>query len=107
MLVWLSGDMCVIGNKNEPGSNVEERINVISVVLPPDQTGKAVVRFEKTLKRVNADQADPPQTFVATMAYEFKPSMRGREKDLIVNPLGFKVTSYRVDAEMVQKGSPS
>jgi type IV secretion system protein VirB8 len=78
------------------GAGTQERINVISVVLPPDQTGKAVVRFEKTVKRVNADQADPPQTFVATMAYEFKPSMRGREKDLIMNPLGFKVTSYRV-----------
>ena len=73
-------------------------------LLPPDQVGKAVVRFEKLVKRVNADQAEPPQTFVATMAFEFRPSMRGREKDLIENPLGFKVTAYRVDAEIGSQG---
>lgn len=87
------------------GAAVEERIKVISVVLPPDQSGKAVVRFEKTIKQQNADQADPPQTFVATMGYEFKPSMKGREKDLIENPLGFKVTSYRVDPEIGTPGA--
>jgi type IV secretion system protein VirB8 len=86
------------------GPGVEERIKVISVVLPPDQVGKAVIRFEKLVKRVNADQAEPPQTFVATMAFEFRPSMRGREKDLIENPLGFKVTAYRVDAEIASPG---
>ena len=26
--------------------------------------------------------------------------MKGQEKDLIQNPLGYKVTSYRVDAEI-------
>lgn len=86
------------------GPGVEERVKVISVVLPPDQVGKAVVRFEKLVKRVNADQAEPPQTFVATMAFEFRPSVRGREKDLIENPLGFKVTAYRVDAEIGSQG---
>ena len=64
------------------------------------------MRFDRIAKRTNADQPDPPQTFVATMAYEFKPSMRGREKDLIQNPLGFKVTSYRVDAELGGQGGP-
>ena len=88
------------------GAATEERVKVISVVLPPDQVGKAVVRFDRIAKRTNADQPDPPQTFVATMAYEFKPSMRGREKDLIQNPLGFKVTSYRVDAELGGQGGP-
>jgi len=34
------------------------------------------------------------------MAYEYKPSMFGREKDLIRNPMGYRVTAYRVDGEL-------
>lgn len=82
------------------GAGVERRIKVLSVTLPPDETGKAVVRFERTEKRVEADTADLPQTFVATLAYEYKPGMRGKEADLIENPLGYKVTAYRADAEI-------
>lgn len=87
------------------GPHTEERIKIISVVLPPDSSGKAVIRFEKLTRRLNADQAGTAQTFVATMGYEFKPSMRGKEKDLLQNPLGFKVTSYRVDAELGAQGA--
>lgn len=86
------------------GPGTEERVKIISVVIPPDNAGKAVIRFEKSIKRTNAEQFDPPQTYVATMAYEFKPTMRGREKDLLQNPLGFKVTSYRVDIEIGGQG---
>ena len=87
------------------GAGTEERVKIISVVLPPDQTGKAVVRFELITKRNNGEGALPARSFVATMAYEFKPSMRGREKDLLMNPLGFKVTSYRIDAEVGTPGA--
>jgi type IV secretion system protein VirB8 len=48
--------------------------------------------------------ADPPQYFVATMAYEYKPTMFGKERDLIQNPLGYRVTSYRVDSELAPVG---
>jgi type IV secretion system protein VirB8 len=84
------------------GSGIEMRVNIISVTLPPDETGKAVVRFEKTIKRQEADSVEPPQAFVATLAYSYQPSMFGKEKDLIENPLGFKVTSYRIDSEVAQ-----
>lgn len=88
------------------GSGSEERVKVLSVVLPPDQDGKAVVRFERTTKRAGADTPEPPKTYVATFAFTFKPTMKGTEKDLIENPLGFKVTSYRVDAEIATQGAP-
>jgi type IV secretion system protein VirB8 len=86
------------------GAGVEERIKVISVVLPPDQVGKAVVRYEKATRRQGADVTEPPTTYVATLAYEFKTTSRGKEKDLIDNPWGFKVTSYRVDTEIAAQG---
>src|SRR5450755_2601659 len=83
------------------GASVEMRVRVLSVTLAADDGGtKAVVRFERNLKRAEAEGLDPPQFFVATIAFEYKPSMVGRERDLIQNPLGYRVLSYRVDAEV-------
>jgi type IV secretion system protein VirB8 len=83
------------------GAGIEMRVRVLSVTLANDDAGsKAVIRFEKTTKRTEADSADAPQYFVSTIAFEYKPSMTGREKDLIQNPLGYRVLSYRVDAEV-------
>jgi type IV secretion system protein VirB8 len=65
-----------------------------------------VIRFERTLKRVEAEGVEAPQYFVATIAFEYKPSMVGREKDLIQNPLGYRVLSYRVDAEVATAAQP-
>ncbi len=77
------------------------RVKVLSVTLAQDEIGtKAVVRFEKTSNRSEADNADAPQYYVATMAFEYKPSMFGKERELIQNPLGYKVTSYRIDSEI-------
>ena len=83
------------------GSGMEWKIKVLSVTLQADAVGlKATVRFEKTPKRTEAETSDPPQYFIATLSYEYRTSMKGQEKDLIQNPLGYKVTSYRVDAEI-------
>lgn len=83
------------------GAGMEMKVKVLSVTLSGDAVGsKAVVRFEKTSRRIQADVAEPPQYFVATMAYEYQPSMFGKERDLIQNPLGYRVTSYRVDSEI-------
>lgn len=83
------------------GASVEMDVKVLSVTLSEDPVGqKAVVRFEKTVRNVQAQRADPPTYWVATLAYEYKPSTFGKERDLIRNPLGYTVTSYRVDAEL-------
>lgn len=82
------------------GPHVEIRTEVRSVTLARDGVStKAVVRFEKTMRRGEGDPGRS-ETFVATMTYEYKPSMLGTERDLIANPLGFRVTTYRVDAEL-------
>ena len=83
------------------GTGIEWRVNVLSVTVHRDAIGqKATVRFEKTAKRTDAHTFEAPQYFIATVAFEYHQSMRGQEKDLIQNPLGYKVTSYRVDAEI-------
>lgn len=82
------------------GASVEMDVKVLSVTLAQDPVGsKAVVRFQKTARNVQAQRADPPTYWVATLSYEYQPSMFGKERDLIRNPLGYTVTAYRVDAE--------
>lgn len=85
------------------GASVEEKVKVLSVTISHDQVGtKAVVRFEKTTRRNGSEYADAPQYYVATMAFDYKPSMLGKEEVLIDNPIGFKVSAYRRDSEMTQ-----
>jgi len=84
------------------GKMRELKVSVISVVIAEDKFGrKAVVRYQLEERRIDSGiRMTEPQQFVSTFAFEYKPSMRGKEKDLIENPLGFKVTAYRRDAEM-------
>lgn len=82
------------------GPSTEMRVEVLSVTLPPDTEGRAVVRFEKRVRRLEADYFEPAQTFVATLSFEYRGSMFGKERQLIENPLGYRVTTYRVDAEI-------
>ncbi len=83
------------------GTGMEWRVKVLSVTVNSDAVGlKATVRFEKTAKRTESQTVEPPHYFIATLAYEYRLSMKGHEKDLIQNPLGYKVTGYRVDAEI-------
>jgi type IV secretion system protein VirB8 len=90
------------------GASVEMKVSVLSVQLSHNGIGdQAVVRFAKTTRRIEADASEAPQYFVATIAYEYKPTMAGKEKDLMANPLGYRVTSYRVDSELAPVAAPA
>lgn len=82
------------------GPNVDMRIAVQSVQLAREQgKGRAVVRFERETRSGEGENQVKLETFTASLAYEYQPSMKGTERDLVTNPLGFRVVSYRVDAE--------
>lgn len=90
------------------GAGAEIKVAVLSVQLSQNAAGsQAFVRYAKTMRRIDAETSDLPQYYVATIAYEYKPSMAGREKDLLANPLGFKVTSWRADPEMAPVAAPA
>ena len=61
----------------------------------------AQVRFTKTL-RMPRDNRTVTRGYVATIAYAFKPETKQLLQDVWANPLGFVVTSYRVDAETLE-----
>ena len=81
------------------GPSHELRVKILSVTAPPDNTRNMVVRFERQLHRVNSGPIEPPQSFVATLAFEYHVATTAVEKQLLANPLGFRVVGYRLDAE--------
>jgi type IV secretion system protein VirB8 len=81
------------------GANTERRIRILSTTLPPGEPGRAVIHIERTTLKGGTDSGEPPERFVVTLAYTYKPPVFGRERDAIDNPFGFKVTAYSRDPE--------
>lgn len=79
---------------------VEEYVEIRSVQLPPDQVGRAVIRFEKRTATPGRPGLSSPRVYIATLAYTFVSAPTGSVNSLTLNPLGFKVLAYVVQAEM-------
>lgn len=77
------------------GRNTLITVRIRSVSLLDDNT--AQVRFMRHLERENLQPVE--RDFVATIGFEFRPRVERRLDQVWQNPLGFTVTSYRVDAE--------
>jgi type IV secretion system protein VirB8 len=78
-----------------------ERTTVhINSVITDRKHGVATIRFT-TQRRMN-QRANPdlPRYWIATIAYEYK-ALPMTAQQRYINPLGFRVTSYRKDAENV------
>lgn len=71
------------------------RVKVRSVTVLNDAT--AQIRFTRALEQ--AGMAPVERAFVATVGFRFAPRTERRLEAVWKNPLGFTVTSYRVDAE--------
>jgi type IV secretion system protein VirB8 len=86
------------------GRDQEYAIRIVSVGLSPRAHGgggTAVVRFEKIFRRLDTDQPGTTGRYIATVEYEYHVSPISSERALIANPLGFTVTAYRVDTELM------
>lgn len=80
------------------GSNVRTSVTIVSIV--PNGKGIGTVRFAKTTKRTNETGDGETTHWIATIGYQYvNPSLMS-ESARLTNPLGFNVTSYRVDPEM-------
>lgn len=79
---------------------VEVKINVLSVVLGESAgTKTATVRYDEVTKNLSAKTTDT-QTKVITMSYEYEPNKKMTESERLINPLNFKVLTYRRDFEV-------
>ncbi len=79
----------------------DARIEVVIKSVNQIEPGVAQVRFTRTLRRPR-DTRRVTQSYVATVRYAFRPETRQRLQQVWANPLGFVVTSYRVDAETLE-----
>lgn len=80
---------------NTYGRDVRITVIITSISLLDNNT--AQVRFAR---RREAPGTHPiVRDFVATVGFAFAPRVERRLEDVWRNPLGFRVTSYRVDAE--------
>ena len=74
-------------------------VTVRSITPTPEDSsgGTAVVRFSTQLKHNNGS-VEPLHNWLATIGYTYKDAVMS-SVDRRINPLGFQITSYRVDPE--------
>ena len=78
------------------------RVKLLSIVMigggaNGGSTRGATVRFQRSLYDKNTGQTKPLDSKIATIEFTYKPNLRMDDAARIENPLGFQVTSYRVD----------
>lgn len=86
---------------NTYGQNQAIRVKILSIQLIGANDGAmpkgATVRFQRSVFDKASAQAKPLDSRIATLEFAYKTNLSMDEKDRIENPLGFQVTSYRVD----------
>ncbi|MDM0029129.1 virB8 family protein [Variovorax saccharolyticus] len=89
---------------NAPLSVFKDKAKVAAKVTAISFVGElAQVRFTTEKQTTSGDNTDgaPTQKWIATVAFKFENAL-ATEQQRLVNPLGFKVLSYRVDPEVIK-----
>ncbi len=66
----------------------------------PNGNGIATVRFVKRRVDTASNFVEAETGWTATIGYEYFPDFRAAESSRLINPFGFKVTTYRLDEEL-------
>lgn len=78
---------------------IRAEIKIVSVVPTSKETG--TVRYIKTTKQLKSNRQKPVVLhYVATVAFAYAGSKRMKDSERVRSPLGFKVTSFRIDSEL-------
>lgn len=79
------------------------RVKILSIVLIGGGSSAgpkgATVRFQRSLYDKQTGSSHPLDSKIATLEFTYKPNLKMDEQYRIENPLGFQVTSYRVDSD--------
>ena len=87
---------------NTYGRSRAIRVRILSIQLieGPDGTPDgATVRFQRHVYDKTSGASRPLDNRIATLGFTYNLALRMDEPDRLENPLGFQVTSYRVDAD--------
>jgi type IV secretion system protein VirB8 len=81
------------------GDFTERRVKILSIAPSPTSQNQMVVRFERTTIS-KGTVVEAPTVFQANLAFRYAPSTYAAEAELMRNPMGFQVYSYRRDVEV-------
>ena len=95
------------GNPANPyatyGKNSAIRVKLLSIVLIGGGQGQmpqgATIRFQRSVYEKQTGVTRPLDSKIATIAFTYKANLKMDDSSRIENPLGFQVTSYRVDSD--------
>ena len=104
-------------SNNNPDSLVKQygkdqaiRVKLLSIQLVGAAPGRtpvgATVRFQRSLYNKQSGATRPMDNKIATMAFTYKQNLAMDDRSRIENPLGFWVTSYRVDDDYATASPP-
>ena len=93
------------GNPERPfrvyGPTKALHVRILSIVLIGGGEGRrptgATVRFQRNIYDKGRGRSDPLDNKIATMEFSYNQDLRLNDEDRLLNPLGFRVTNYRVD----------
>jgi len=90
---------------NTYGDKAAIRVKILSITLINNAEGRptgATVRFQRTLYDKASGRTTPLDSKIATLTFTYKANLAMDEKYRVENPLGFQVTTYRVDNDYAE-----
>jgi len=85
------------------GASRAIRVRILSIVLIGGGPGRrptgATVRFQRSIYDKGRGRADPLDSRIATLEFRYDQDLRLSDEDRLLNPLGFRVSNYRVDMD--------
>jgi type IV secretion system protein VirB8 len=88
------------------GDFTERKIKILSIAPSPTNAQQMVVRFERTTISKGV-VVEAPTTFVVNLTFRYNPNAYASEAELIRNPMGYQVFSYRRDVDVLATGEQS
>jgi len=92
------------------GAEKSLNVRILSIVLVGGGQGGvpsgATVRFQRSVYEKGRGVSEPLDNKIATMEFRYDPDLRLNDEDRLLNPLGFRVTNYRVDNDFAQAPPP-
>lgn len=92
------------------GSGRAVRVRILSIVLIGGTEDRrptgATVRFQRSVYEKGRGISQALDSKIATMEFTYSPDLRLNEEDRLLNPLGFRVTNYRVDDDFASAPLP-
>lgn len=94
-----------VDNKKSIQNLLKDKKKIVCDIesIVPNGNGIATVRFTKRIVDTYSNQEEGRKSMRATIGYEYDPTFKMEEKQRLINPLGFTVTSWRVDP-VLEKG---